>query len=192
MKERKTKDRGQVGIGTLIVFIAMVLVAAIAAGVLINTAGFLQTQAEDTGEESTAAVANNLLVLSEVGVYDGDNVSSINLTVQKAAGASDINLEQITIHYIGPGGAEHLIFNETDSDFALNEISADGPDNVLVNTDDRYEIAIDLSELDGLTALEEGDTASLQLTTGDGAQKMVTVKVPDSLASYEVGDVVNL
>jgi flagellin FlaB len=66
-------ERGQVGIGTLIVFIAMVLVAAIAAGVLINTAGFLQTQAEETGQDSTDQVSNNINVIGTVGDVGDQN-----------------------------------------------------------------------------------------------------------------------
>jgi flagellin FlaB len=81
-------DRGQVGIGTLIVFIAMVLVAAIAAGVLINTAGFLQTQAEETGQDSTDQVANNINVIGTVGdVGDKDYTGKV---IQNPSGSASV------------------------------------------------------------------------------------------------------
>src|SRR6056297_3318805 len=94
----KNKDRSQVGIGTLIVFIAMVLVAAIASGVLINTAELLQTQAEATGEEASAQVTDRLQVqsviadtntVSQPGTADAE-ITTLNLTIKKAPGSGDI------------------------------------------------------------------------------------------------------
>ena len=137
-----TKDRGQVGIGTLIVFIAMVLVAAIAAGVLINTAGFLQSQAEATGQESTDLVSERLDVTSSVGIVSGggDTLSEIRLTVAGAPGADDLDLTETTIQAVGPGGQQNLVFTalsdgaSTDFDDSLTgseidaqaEVNSDG------------------------------------------------------------------
>src|SRR6056297_3958656 len=97
MFEKFDADRGQVGIGTLIVFIAMVLVAAIAAGVLVNTAGFLQATAEDAGQESVDKVTNRLDVVSTHGSVSktgGEKyVSRLNLTVRLAAGSGAVSLD---------------------------------------------------------------------------------------------------
>ena len=63
----KEKDVGAIGIGAMIVFIAMVLVAGIAASVLISTSTNLEMQALKTGQENIAEVASGLRVESIEG-----------------------------------------------------------------------------------------------------------------------------
>jgi len=199
-------DRGQVGIGTLIVFIAMVLVAAIAAGVLINTAGFLQTQAENTGTESTEQVSNNINVLGSVGEVASDNASvgEVTVSVAPAAGSDALNLEEVTIQYVADSDFANLIHNSSsesgDNVFETRAITAeDRTDNVMTDSSDRYEIIINVSDTvpgpgnnTGLNDLQEGEEVSLTITTDAGAQNTATVQVPDSLAGETEGDTVTL
>ena len=70
-------EEGAIGIGTLIVFIAMVLVAAIAAAVLIDTAGNLQSRAKRTGEDAVDDVSGGIQVLTVEGQFD-DATSEID------------------------------------------------------------------------------------------------------------------
>nr|WP_208023583.1 archaellin/type IV pilin N-terminal domain-containing protein [Halorussus pelagicus] len=182
MKERLT-DRGQVGIGTLIVFIAMVLVAAIAAGVLINTAGFLQTKSEQTGQESSAQVSNRVQVVSAFGVVGNEEVEQVNLTVMRGSGSDDINLSAATIEWIGPEEAKTLTYNETadDSSFSVSPIKdPDGSSPVLNTQDDRFKVSMNATKIS--SALGEGEEVKLKLTTQYGAVTQYRANVPQSLS----------
>lgn len=68
--------KGEMGIGTLILFIAMILVAAIAAAVLIQTASSLQSKALETGKRSTIEVSTGIRSLV---IYGED--ASVNRTI---------------------------------------------------------------------------------------------------------------
>lgn len=93
--------RAQVGIGTMIVFIATILVAATAAAVLIDTSGKLQERSSQTGNEATDQVSSNLIVK---GIYGDRTLTTgsllrMNITLGLAPGAESVDLAQAKILY---------------------------------------------------------------------------------------------
>jgi flagellin FlaB len=198
--------RGQVGIGTLIVFIAMVLVAAIAAGVLINTAGFLQAQSEQTGQQSSSQVSDRLQVMNTVGeVIEDTNgniaIGAVNMTVKKSPGADDIDLNKTTVQYIDDDQIVDLVSwqrrNSDGHEFLVTEIQDN--DNSITNSrvlnsqEDRARITLNFSssgsvDTSDIFSLKEGDQATIEVTSPSGGTSTETLTVPDSLSGKDAVD----
>ncbi len=182
----ESTDRGQVGIGTLIVFIAMVLVAAIAAGVLINTAGFLQAQAEATGEESAEQVSDRVQVVSVVGnANDSEEIDELEISVRRSPGAGNIDLNNSIVEVFANGNSSTLTFSADDSPNAenFNITMIEGDDNVLADSGDRADLIVDLG--DNGQALEEGDSVTVTITTASGGTAFVEKRAPSTVESDE-------
>ena len=93
------KDHGAIGIGAMIVFIAMILVAGIAASVLVSTSNTVQIQALQTGQKTTKEVSSGISVFEITGlVYNAsgsttlENITKIAITVKARPGSGDIDL----------------------------------------------------------------------------------------------------
>ena len=96
-KALKENDIGAIGIGAMIVFIAMVLVAGIAASVLVQTANTLQIQAMRTGQETTAEVASGVHVLYIEGHNTSGQIDKLTIMIKPRAGSRDIDLNKTVV-----------------------------------------------------------------------------------------------
>jgi len=108
----KRKDIGSMGIGAMIVFIAMVLVAGIAASVLVQTANRLEIQAMITGEQTTAEVSTGIAVFDIEGHVYASAVDNMTLSVKPRAGSGDVDLAQTVIE-ISDGAKKSLLSYNT-------------------------------------------------------------------------------
>ena len=132
----KKDTNAQVGIGTLIIFIAMVLVAAVAAAVLIQTSGTLQQKAQSTGKQATQEVSSNLIVKNIEGVRAKDSavvlsstIDLLRLKVGLNVGSASVDVNQVVISITDGTTANNLVYAGNQKSFSTVGASDGAMDN---------------------------------------------------------------
>jgi len=94
-------SHAMVGIGTLIIFIAMVLVAAVASSVIIQTSESLQQRAQAVGKQTIRQVSSGMEIVDVTGYTNADKtrIEYIAISIKPRAGSYDIDLNE-TLMYI--------------------------------------------------------------------------------------------
>ncbi|WP_393971826.1 flagellin [Oxyplasma meridianum] len=124
----KADNKAETGIGTLIIFIAMVLVAAVAATVLINTAGSLQQRATSTGSQTTNQVSTGLIVQSIYGMDNNRsnpesgslNWTAIYVTLNTGSSPVDLSNVSLSLEYQGQLASLKYTPATTNASFAVD------------------------------------------------------------------------
>jgi archaeal flagellin FlaB len=118
--------KAEMGVGTLIIFIAMLLVAAVAAGVLLQTAGSLQQRALTTGQATRGEISTNARVI-EVSAVDGSNKTLENFSIQMklSPGSEPIKLEEVTLTLSTTTFTTTYVYSGNQS-FSVNAVNSTG------------------------------------------------------------------
>jgi archaellin len=86
-KQIRDDDSASIGIGAMIVFIALILVAAVASAVIIQTAENLQQNAQATGDDTQAEIAGKVQVHA---AFANDAMAGWDLVFSLAPGSGSI------------------------------------------------------------------------------------------------------
>ncbi|MFZ3166255.1 MAG: hypothetical protein WA130_01480 [Candidatus Methanoperedens sp.] len=121
-----TNEIADIGVGTLIVFIAMVLVAAVAAIVLIYSTGELHQKAIITSKDATATIATNFQIETVVGDRVNSTmpglqpgIQSLLIRIKPEVGTESMDLRQIMIIL-----NEHQFLNYSNNSDTVNTFGA--------------------------------------------------------------------
>ena len=157
-------DDAEMGVGTLLIFIAMILVAAVAAGVLVQTAYQLQQQAETTGDQALLEISTALKTLAAYGTTNANltEITDLYLKIALSAGSPVINLADLVIEISTGDVDDSLLFSDAGSangTFGVTQIRDTYPSNTWTTTD---------------VGLTQGDIALIHIDLDANGMNLVT------------------
>jgi len=92
----RNQEGGSIGIGAMIVLIALILVAAVASTIIIKTAEELQQNAESTSDDTRKEISGKISIINMiVNGTDGTDLNSVIVTAKVASGSTDVLVNNI-------------------------------------------------------------------------------------------------
>ncbi|RLF59358.1 MAG: hypothetical protein DRN27_02830 [Thermoplasmata archaeon] len=175
------EDHAAIGIGTLIVFIAMILVAAVAASVIIQTSESLQNRANAVAKQTIREVSSGMQIVDVTGYTDESKtkIEFLAISIRPRAGSYDLDLN------------ETLIYLEHDNLTVLNLNYLNGNESVAgaVNIDGIFHTlnhSVLTSVNYGVIAVRDEDD-SITNSYGMGSSDLAIVIINLSAALSETG-----
>ena len=204
---KRDGEAGSIGIGAMIVFIALILVAAVASTIIIKTAEELQQNAESTSDDTRKEISGKINVLQIIvnGTTSADAIDSIIVTAKVASGSMDVLVGDIDWVITCGGSTYGLITgNLGDTDPAGGVIDApesinadymdgsdyDATDELPAGTTFKFDINLDDDTADPNVADggackdagTAGETMEMKIIVDGGGTTILDLKI-DSIAS---------
>jgi len=183
-------EEADAGIGTMIVFTGMIIVAVISAGVFINLAYIISEQAGNAANQAMDQVSSGFQVTSITGDRKEDAVAGnsnsseiqvIEMIVQLVAGSPTLDIRD-TIIEISSGEAIYLLSHD-----AAGTTAADATDTTFVTVGirengDSYDL---VEQGDLLKIIISTDSSAADISLGTSTEAAIRIMPQVGIPSYE-------
>ena len=204
----RNREEGSIGIGAMIVFIALILVAAVASTIIIKTAEELQQNAESTSDDTRKEISGKVniiqIIVNGTGTTTTANADSFIVTAKIASGSTDVQVQDIEWVIICGGTSFGLVTGNLGTDDAggtalgagepvnadyLNGDDYEATDELAAGTTFKFDINLDPDGDDGgdcSTSLSVGDTVEMKMVVDGGGTTISELQIESVVSGKEV------
>jgi len=179
-KSQETNEGASIGIGAMIVFIALILVAAVASAVIIQTAEKLQQTAQQTGQDTQAEQGTKIVLLN--AIIEDDTTHKLVLTFELGAGSSTIALTAASYTILCKTGA---VLGIDDDNFAATNTLGAGAAPASLVPGNAYELPITMGGTAATCSLAASTNYQLILSVTGGGTTYEVLSTGLSIADGE-------
>ncbi|MFW6046239.1 MAG: archaellin/type IV pilin N-terminal domain-containing protein [Candidatus Woesearchaeota archaeon] len=184
LKDKINDKKGITGIGTLIIFIAMILVAAVAAGVIIRTSNVLQQQAYVVGSETRQRIITAIEVFAITANADvaRNTAGEFEIYTRLRAGSYPLQFETTGFTFItsdysfGANFQHHSLDSYYDS---VEDVAEEGYS--IVGLDDTEKL------IDPIVGDEEEEIAYIEYGTAPDGDNFILELSNDNIVNVSLG-----